>query len=96
MGSKKKKKGGGRKGRASLKDHNSLDGDDNELLSEEITALYVIYYYFFFFKSLNPFSYCPFFNICLQTNIYDLYKREKNGHLCYCTENMVLNSAEHL
>ncbi|XVF65555.1 hypothetical protein PTKIN_Ptkin09bG0258400 [Pterospermum kingtungense] len=45
MGSKKKKKGGGRrsKGRASLKDHNSLDGDDNELLSEEITALCAIF-----------------------------------------------------
>lgn len=43
MGSKKKKKGGGRrgKGRASSKDHNSRDGDDNELLSEEITAVYV-------------------------------------------------------
>ena len=42
MGSKKKKAGGRRsKGRASLKDHNSQDGDDNELLSEEITALYV-------------------------------------------------------
>ncbi|KAK6255367.1 hypothetical protein SCA6_016672 [Theobroma cacao] len=53
MGSKKKKKrgggggggGGGRrsKGRASLKDHNSHDGDDNELLSEEITALCAIF-----------------------------------------------------
>ncbi|XP_022761656.1 eIF-2-alpha kinase GCN2 isoform X2 [Durio zibethinus] len=41
MGSKKKKKGGGRRGkvRASSKDHNSHDGDENELLSEEITAL---------------------------------------------------------
>ncbi|KAG4125967.1 hypothetical protein ERO13_D10G129301v2 [Gossypium hirsutum] len=45
MGSKKKKKGGGRrsKGRASSKDHNSHDGDDNELLSEEITALCAIF-----------------------------------------------------
>ncbi|XP_021290176.1 eIF-2-alpha kinase GCN2 isoform X1 [Herrania umbratica] len=47
MGSKKKKKGGGggrrSKGRASLKDHNSHDGDDNELLSEEITALCAIF-----------------------------------------------------
>ncbi|XVF29350.1 hypothetical protein REPUB_Repub15cG0113100 [Reevesia pubescens] len=46
MGSKKKKKGGGgrrSKGRASLKDHNSLDGHDNELLSEEITALCAIF-----------------------------------------------------
>ncbi|OMO57620.1 hypothetical protein CCACVL1_25734 [Corchorus capsularis] len=46
MGSKKKKKGGGgrrSKGRASLKDHNSHDGEDNELLSEEITALCAIF-----------------------------------------------------
>ncbi|TYH49682.1 hypothetical protein ES332_D10G153100v1 [Gossypium tomentosum] len=45
MGSKKKKKAGGRrsKGRASSKDHNSHDGDDNELLSEEITALCAIF-----------------------------------------------------
>ncbi|GKV13270.1 hypothetical protein SLEP1_g24305 [Rubroshorea leprosula] len=41
---KKKKKGGGRsKGRASSKDHASLDGGDNELLSEEITALCAIF-----------------------------------------------------
>ncbi|KAH1047144.1 hypothetical protein J1N35_037928 [Gossypium stocksii] len=45
MGSKKKKKGAGRrsKGRASSKDHNPHDGDDNELLSEEITALCAIF-----------------------------------------------------
>ncbi|XWS13227.1 hypothetical protein CRYUN_Cryun36dG0019600 [Craigia yunnanensis] len=45
MGSKKKKKAGGRrsKGRASVKDHNSHDGDDNDLLAEEITALCAIF-----------------------------------------------------
>lgn len=40
--SKKKKRGGGgrrSKGRAPSKDHNSLGGDGNELLTEEITAL---------------------------------------------------------
>lgn len=40
--SKKKKRGsGGRKGkgRASLKDHSSQDGDDRDLLNEELTAL---------------------------------------------------------
>ncbi|XVE81078.1 hypothetical protein DITRI_Ditri15bG0034400 [Diplodiscus trichospermus] len=43
MGSKKKKKGGGRRSKGRASDHNSHDGDDNELLSEEITALCAIF-----------------------------------------------------
>eukprot|EP00268_Persea_americana_P003306 TRINITY_DN10996_c0_g1_i6.p1 TRINITY_DN10996_c0_g1~~TRINITY_DN10996_c0_g1_i6.p1 ORF type:complete len:1275 (-),score=277.01 TRINITY_DN10996_c0_g1_i6:717-4541(-) len=55
--SKKKKRGsGGRKGkgRASLKDHSSQDGDDRDLLNEELTALGAIFQEDFKLVSESP------------------------------------------